>query len=339
MIFDIFKKKKYYSCDFLNNELGFFTGRIAGCCSGYDGVDYAKITSPDDKVSWNEILKIKKDSIRLLEKGIIPEGCKNCYKIKPYEKAKNYKFNRIILNYYQQCNCGCIYCSQREDTKGEIVLEKRPSKFYNLMPHVKELYKKNLLDVEDLIVDFQGGDLSVLDEFEPLIEEFLKNGVKSFVFATNNIIYQPMIAKALNQTQGMFVTSLDCGSEDMYKKIKRVDKFNDVIENLRRYKEEITNPSVSIMVKYIIVQNLNDNVEEIEKFINCMKQLQIKTIQLEINYHDVLMCKDKKFVLPKHYKGLFEFAEKKCKESEINFTIWEHTRKVLEKGEFNEVGD
>ncbi len=41
-MFDIFKKKKYYSCDFLNNELAFFTDRITSCCSGYDGIKYTK---------------------------------------------------------------------------------------------------------------------------------------------------------------------------------------------------------------------------------------------------------------------------------------------------------
>ena len=42
---------------------------------------------------------------------------------------------------------------------------------------VKDLYKEDLIDKERLVVDFQGGEMSVLKESEELIEELLKNFV------------------------------------------------------------------------------------------------------------------------------------------------------------------
>ena len=336
-MFDIFKKKKYYSCDFLNNELAFFTDRITSCCSGYDGINYAKISGPEDKVSWDDIVKIKKKNIKLMENGIIPEGCKNCYKLRPYKKAENYKFNRLVLNHYQQCNCGCLYCVQREFTKGKITLEKEPSEFYSLLPHVKELYKKNLFDKDKLYIEFQGGDLSVLDEFEALVDEFLKNGVDRFAFTTNNIEFQPKILEALKKKGGMLITSLDCGTREMYKKMKRVDKFDDTINNLRRYKKELKSVSnVELYIKYIIIQGLNDNIEELSKFLDYMEEIEVNVVEIEMNYHDILMNKNKEFIVPSHYYELFKYAEERCKNSPVRYSVWEYTKNVLEKGKANE---
>lgn len=336
-MFDIFKKKKYYSCDFLNNELAFFTDRITSCCSGYDGIKYTTVSSPEDKISWNEILKIKKKNIKLLENGIIPEGCKNCYKLKPYEKAENYKFSRLVINHFHHCNCGCVYCALREFTNGKITLEKKPSDFYNLLPHIRELYKKNLLDKEKLVVEFQGGDLSVLDEFEALVDEFLENGVDEFIFTTNNIVFQPKIVEALKKKGGMYTTSLDCGTREMYKKLKRVDKFDDAINNLRRYKEELQQANdAGLYVKYIIVQGLNDNIEELSKFLDYMEEIKVNVVVVEINYHDILIHKNKEFIVPEHYYELFKYAEERCEKSPVTLCVWEYTKNVLAKGKSNE---
>ena len=105
------------------------------------------------------------------------------------------------------------------DSHGKISNWKRNSEFYKIVPLLKELYKQDLLDRENLIAFIQGGDIGVLREFDEIIKTFLKNGLKEFWIVSNNIVYQPIVKKLLDTNRTLFVTTLDCGSREMYKKL------------------------------------------------------------------------------------------------------------------------
>ena len=228
---------KQYFCDELNNVLSCFHDRIMSCCSGQIGPVYYEAYR-GQKIDWEAFKKIKQDAFNMLtEENINNSPCKGCFFLrerKPEDRISPV-FNMINISHWTQCNCGCIYCARMLDSKGKITYKAEKSEYYDIVPLIKQLYKQELLDRRNLTACIQGGDISVLKEFEPMVKEFLKNWVKTFHILTNNIVYQPIINKLMDLNKVELFTALDCATPEVYKKLKRVDKFNDSVNNLRKY--------------------------------------------------------------------------------------------------------
>ena len=186
--------KKYF-CDELNNVLSCFHDRIMSCCSGQIGPVYYEAYK-GEKIDWKAFKQFKKDSFDLLtEENIENSPCKGCFFLRERKETDEVSetFKTINISHWTQCNCGCIYCARMYDSKGEITYKSGKSKYYDMIPLLKQLYKENLLNKNDLTACIQGGDISVLKEFEPMVKEFLKNGITRFNILSNNIVYQPII--------------------------------------------------------------------------------------------------------------------------------------------------
>lgn len=322
-------------CYHLNHSLSFFPERIDACCSGFQGPVYlANPISPVD-FDTDKMQYIKSNVIKLLENGNIPDGCKGCYELKEGVSDGDITINKITLNHFTHCNCKCVYCARLNAYHRDFVESPQNSEYYDVLPIIKKLFDKNLIDEKRLLVDIQGGDLGVLKEFQPLVEYLFTKNFCDIIFTTNNIIYQPLIEKCIKLNKGTLITSLDCGCAETYFKMKRVDKFNDCIENLRRYSDLDKREIPSILVKYILVRNFNDNISEAEKFLKIMVDLKIRKIQFELDYNDILLKKDKNFVVPKVYYDIYELFKKACAASNIELEVFSHTKNVLENGKFN----
>ena len=224
----------------------------------------------------------------------------------------------------------CIYCSEQYLSKRKLVVKPQKSDYYDLYPIIKDLYNKNILDSKNLEVLFQGGNVSVLEEFDDLAEIFVTNGAKKLELAVNNIKYLPIIEKLCTKTFIDFDISIDCGCRETFKKLKIVDKFDDVVENLRKYAKL----PVQIRLKYILIKGVNDNIEEISKYIELMKDIGIKISELVLDQCDPDFQNGDDFIIPPHYYELYEFWENKCKEYDIYPSLWSYLREILDRGKF-----
>lgn len=328
---------KEYFCDELNNALTFFHDKIMSCCTGQIGPVYIE-NYKGEKINWDEFRNVKFNAFKLLNSEDIEKtGCKNCFFLR--EKTENDKINprfkTLSINHWTNCNCGCIYCSRMDSSLGKIDKRVQKSQFYDLLPVLKELYNQDLIDREHLTVSIQGGEISVLKEFPDLVKEFIKHGAGNFQIFSNNIIYQPIVKKLLEEDKVYYTTSLDCGSEEVYYKIKRVKKFKDSINNLKKYVKGIEYPK--IIVKYIVLENINDNKEEILKFINLMELIKIRRVEFAIDYKYVLFTDLDKIPLPKHYGELYLNMKELCEKKGIQLDIWAKTENILNKYIFNKV--
>lgn len=72
------------------------------------------------------------------------------------------------------------------------------------------------------------------------------------------------------------LTSLDAGTRETYKAIKRVDCFDKVIENLKRYPVK----DVDFKLKYIFLDGVNDNETDVDGFYDIVKDVGCRTIVL-----------------------------------------------------------
>ena len=320
---------KQLFCDELNNVLSCFHDRIMSCCTGQIGPIYFD-NYRGEKIDWDAFRAVKENAFAALtEENIENTPCKGCFFLrerKPEDKVLP-TYNVLNISHWTHCNCGCIYCARMYHSKGKIDFKPRKSDYYNMLPLAKELYKQNLLDRENLMVSIQGGDISVLPEFEPLVKEFLKQGLRNFYILSNNIKYQPIIQKLLDMNKTTFTTSLDCATPEIFKKLKRVDNFKDSVNNLRKYAK--SKYPHNVVVKYIVVEHINDTVEEVTKFVNLMADIGVQNIEFMIDNKYSLFTDLDTTPLPAHYKDLYLCFQQKCSERGIKLMMWSKTEFIV----------
>ena len=321
--------KKSYYCEKLEKTLHFLPDEIKFCCSCTEGLG-VKI---DDfsKINKNLILKAQKKYVQQLKNGIIPPQCAGCNEIKEQEVQKENLFEKffknkshnwvsnIIVNHYKQCDCNCVYCSQK-------MLYPGITQNYELLPIIKQLYKQNVVSSRDLIVEFQGGNISLLKEFDDLIEEFKSNGCVIYNIFMNGINYVSSLEKIIEDKCSICL-SLDAGTRETFKKIKNVDAFEQTIDNIKKLTQ---NQKVKMIIKYILLSGYNDTKEEIQNFVEVISKIDnIHVVVFEIDYREMFMCGNKDTSWIEKYSTLLEYAKSYCSEKSVNYAINDITKSFL----------
>lgn len=321
-------------CEQINHNLTFYPQKIESCCSGFQGPIFLENPTNETEIDWQEIKRKKSEFIKRLENNDIPADCVGCPYLKEGStpRGDDFRYKKIVLNHFTHCNCKCVYCARLRFYHRDFTETPRTPDFYHALPIIKQIYALGDTECNKKLmkVDFQGGDLSVLDEFEEIVQFLLDNDCEEIEFTTNNLIYQPMIEKCLSEHKGFMISSLDCGCRETYKKIKRVDKFDTFVENLRRYLAA-TDENFRILVPYIVVNKINDNLGEAQKFLNLMKELGIVRIRFEIDYNDLLGYKGK-FEVPKHYYEIFDLFKDFTEKNNMIFLYQQYTKDIMDRG-------
>ena len=330
---------KSYYCPKLETTLNLLPSEIKYCCSC---AACPGVAIKDSKnIEKEKIIKTKKQLIAMFKQGIIPTKCKGCTEYIELKEEENKKTNffkklaeifssketkkisHLIINHYKQCECKCIYCFTINQPK----IEKQN---YNVLPIIKQMFKSKMIDKENLIVEFQGGNVSLLTEFEDILDELSKNCCKNIIILTNGVQYLPAIEKYVSKMNFRLCISVDSGTKETFNKIKRIDAFNEVVDNIKKF---TSLQNVELTLKYITLNGINDNIYEIKEFLNIVKATENKvTVAFDIDYRDTFLTPGEKFIAPEHYKELYEEVENICKEENIMYTIQPQLRTVLEKG-------
>lgn len=211
----------------------------------------------------------------------IIENCIGCSYLTNTSNPNSTKINFIEIAHWFECNCACFYCSNRADSHLKITDSQVCAKV-DIVPYLKKLKELDLID-ENAHVSFVGGEPTILKEFSDLIDIVVENGCSASLLS-NGILYDKNIVRAMNVNDNTYLTvSLDCGCSETFKKIKQVDKFDEVITTLSKYVAECKNVD-NIILKYIILENCNDNVQEIEMFIEKLSKIGIKNFMPSIEF-------------------------------------------------------
>lgn len=97
-------------------------------------------------------------------------------------------------------------------------------------------------------------------------------------FYTNCMKFDEDIAKNLHDNPRSTINlSIDSGTPETWRKIKGLDNFDKVIENLSKYYVASTRPG-QITLKYIVMPGINDNYEDFTSVIEIMKVLKVNRL-------------------------------------------------------------
>ncbi len=301
MIENLFGKKKYVDCDLMKSSIHFFYDEIRACCQNVKG----PVFYPDykgEKVDFDKCYNIRKNYVNQINSFFnkdIPACCSGCAilndvlsdeKVKPFPNI----VEKVYFHTNMSCNAKCTYCTYSCYDRGYR---------YEVLPLVQQLIDKKILSKKANIY-MSGGEITISPEFENLLSLLINYLESKIEILTSGIKYCKSIEEAFKKNQLMLMISLDSSDSETYRKIKQVDCFDKVVNNLKTYIQASDNAKSNIIMKYIIVDNVNDTPEQILKFVDFVNNLGIEQIRLDFDYEKYKFTNNIK--VPDYYFELYE---------------------------------
>lgn len=273
-----FGKKSYrYGCRMMNN-FSYISSDNVKTCAHFPYTKIFKfnqqvISEADIREAIHKMEKWRIDTIHALKKGekTSCEGC-SALQLGVYKDEPQITFLGVGPNFAggTKCNCDCFYCNQKN------IINKGSEQYlsnYDVHKIAASIYP----DLQEICL--ADGEPSILPHIEELCDLIDEKGW-SVWFNTNAIIYSEKIAETMARNPNTFIAvALDASSPETYKKIKHVDTFERVVDNIRKYREK----GNRVFLKYILIPGYNDSVDEMNGFIRIAKDIGVDRITLSQN--------------------------------------------------------
>lgn len=202
------------------------------------------------------------ESLNRIRNGLIdgrippPASCANCYKnVDSYIYASR-KLNSFDFSFRGWCNYKCEYCSANQPD-----LKSYNDQFY-LEQYLVELKKQDMAN-DIFSVLFAVGEPTLNEKRFPLYDHCRDHQYFLDVFSNCSVFDKNLFEVA--QTSPVIIRkSFDAGTPGTYAKIKGVNCFPKMLENVRRYLEA---PYLVLNPKYLFVPGINDNETDVKNFV------------------------------------------------------------------------
>lgn len=312
---------KYVSCKWITSGLEFRHDSVRTCCIAYfQGRDAHKSIILKDyhgeEIDWNDFF-IQKNLRKDLQKNNTPLlSCENCIYLEESAWSDENYIDTILFNHFIKCNSNCIYCGTTNDKT-----HYKESQAYNIYPVLKDMSDKKILrGTPNSLIDFGGGEVSILDEFADIFDLLVANGFENFTINSSGIKYSDVIEKGLKMGVIRLVISPDSGTKETYERIKRVPCFDKVYDNIKRYCF-VLNPENThlVQVKYIIIPGYNDSVEEIDSWLDKSKKVGVKNVILDLEFVYSIRYKEK---MSHHIFLLIDYAKYRAKKLNLDLELY-----------------
>ncbi len=307
------------SCLFMEHGLSFELNTLYDCCIFHHKNKGMPILIKDyngEMIDWETIFKIKEERIEKQKIKTIDE-CEGCYMLSqvPFEH-KRY-ISQIAFNHIKLCNCRCIYCGDDFRLNPD---------YYDVLPVIKDLFEKGYFNPNGEIT-FQGGEPTLMRGFEDLLEIFIKSGTKIRIHSSG-IKYSHTIKQAIDKGLATIVISLDCGEKALYQKIKRVSCFDKTCENIKLYTQNIPNDfRNNVRVKYIVIPGYNDSVEDVDKFFDKIRELNVFSVAFDMENQ----YSNANIEVSPHINLLFDYLQYCAKKYNLHYIIYSFAGYVIKE--------
>ncbi len=314
---------KYKSCYLLEHGIIFTWQNVLSCCS-YNANDNGNVLFnkyfSDKEFSIEKILEKKRELRQNFKEGRILKGCINCYNLQEKDWDDEDYINYVYVSHWTKCNCNCFYCYY-DSVKDKF------QKFKNkkLLPVLQKMQKNNLLK-NNVSFIITGGEPTELNELDSIIDFCLKYNISYISVNSSCIKYNKSVAKALSKDILELTLSLDCSDSIMYKKIKRIDAFDTVIKNLKKYIQAQGSAKTNVRVKYIILPGINDSIEEMEKWLLLCYKLNVKRIVLDVQTQYYTANKNN---ISQNIKNLIKYFKVRAGELQIETVYYSHAAQII----------
>lgn len=308
---------KYKSCHLIEHGISIDIDSVQACCLSRD---FDKGLLPvlrfygNNKVDWDELFKVKREQRKSQQTKDLSQ-CEGCYSLYEQDWDDDDYIAYINFNHWSECNSRCIYCG---------VNLNRPKTKNNILPAIKDLISSGRFrDYGE--ITFQGGEPTIMKEFEQLLSLFTptKSAIR---IHSSGILFSRAIREGLKKGRVSVIISPDSATDDVYKKIKRVDKSKNVWENIAHYRKNLPEEYQKLVkVKYIIIPGYNDTIEEADAYLKRIKELDIKSIIVDVEYSYANTYP--KNISP-HVYMLMDYFENYAKDNNLEFQWYDSAKYV-----------
>jgi len=272
---------RFLSCDDIQNSLYLAPNSVRVCCKRFfvngvrkGDVELLTIYNPIDDLSPTKIYESKLKLIEIINTNT-ENVCSGC----PYLRESDWGLPNLVpsnlsLEYHSICNLKCTYCS-------DVYYGGERAK-YNVQEFLKKIIDSNSCDKLKSIV--WGGGEPFLDPdkegvFNALEELLLCNPQISFRVFSNSLNYEKRFKSMLDKFNVYLTTSIDAGTEEVYKLIRGKNKLHKVLENLAKYAE---NKPHNITIKYIFTE-LNSTKWQVNEFVRLIQEYKLLPCNFQIS--------------------------------------------------------
>ena len=315
---------KYLSCRYIEHGMDFEHTRLETCCftchSG-GGQITLKDEYSGEKIDWDALFEKKRKYREEHRKGNLMPICVGCVFLEEKEWDQEDYIDFLQFNYWVACNSKCTYCYEVQNRK---LFEK--IKPYNTVPIIQEMIDKKILRPGGE-VSFGGGEPTIAPEFEELINLLTKSGFRNMRIHSSGIKFSPAIANAIKKGVLNVVISIDSGCDKTYKKVKNVNAYKKVIDNMKKYAEANQNGFGLMTSKYIIIPNINDNRKEIDMWIDSVVKVGGKWLALDI---EDVWYKTNRSTISSYYLDLVNYVINKANSLGMKVELYDRARGLKE---------
>ncbi|GHV53401.1 hypothetical protein FACS1894216_11320 [Synergistales bacterium] len=215
----------------------------------------------------------------------VPTSCDGCSWLRDDWFPTERRIRMINWSTGGICNFNCSYCWARTLYRDRDGLKMK-----------QEIYAKPLHEAAErfgllasaVTTEYGAGELALNPERGDFMK-ILKSGwgYCSANTASNCSVYYEELAEACRDGKAYIITSVDSGTRETFKKIKGVDSFGKVRDNIKRYNDFAGYSTVQM--KYIFLPGVNDNKADIEGFIELCQYTGTTTLVLA---HDNALPRD-----------------------------------------------
>ncbi len=255
---------KSWSCYDLHNSVFLAPNEIRTCCKRFfhentlKGDVVAIEASEDSNYSVSDIRQAKKKIYEEMNSKGGYNPCNGCPHLEfkdwggsPIENGIDY----LSLEYHSICNMRCLYCC---DT---YFGGKQAS--YSVVNLVDEFIDNGLLTNTNYLV-WGGGEPTLDRNFNKILDSIVSMNIGPRIrMISNSTNYSEEIKKGIDEDKVFLVTSVDAGTSDVFRKVRGLNGFDRVLNNLNKYSRD--NPQ-NIIVKYIIRDD-NCSFDELDSFV------------------------------------------------------------------------
>lgn len=203
-------------------------------------------------------------------------GCVNCAQFREGDWGITPLISYVNLSMYPSpCQSRCIYCHvYRED---QSVTGEAARAAYEKLFQLLELAEQSGIVTPQAIWQISCGEIAI-HPYRDRIMELVRG--KRAIFYTNCMKFDEAVAQNLrNNPSSAINLSIDAGMPETWKRVKGRDNFDTVLESLVKYHAAGPGPG-QITMKYIILPDLNDFLEDYLSLAEIMKALEVRHLSL-----------------------------------------------------------
>lgn len=278
-----------------------------------------------EAIDWDKLFELKRKYRIEHRKGNLTPNCIGCVFLEEKEWDEEDYINFLQFNYWVLCNSKCSYCYEVQNKK---MFEK--IKPYDAVPVIKDMIERKILRPGGE-VSFGGGEPTIAPEFEELIKLLSENGFRNMRIHSSGIKFSPAIEKAIKMGVLNVVISIDAGSEKTYKKIKNVNAYKKVLENMKKYAAANKAGCGLMTSKYIIIPNINDNRKEIDLWIDSVREAGGRWLALDI---EDVWYKTNRSTISSYYLDLVNYVIDKANFFNMKIELYDRARGLKEGKNF-----